>query len=196
MALDWWNGNRSVLVDVDLTGLLIGATLATAPEDIYRALIEATAYGTRVIVEAFEKNGVPIHELVACGGLPEKSPLLMQIYADVTGRPFKVSASKQTPALGSAMFGAVAAGKAAGGYDSIFDAAKTMAHLKDEVYRPVPENQAVYELLFAEYLQLHDLLRPRRKRCDEAAQEASGAAKAEAQSTSARLEWRRDRDYA
>jgi L-ribulokinase len=156
VALDWWNGNRSVLVDVDLTGLLIGATLATAPEDIYRALIEATAYGTRVIVEAFEKNGVPIHELVACGGLPEKSPLLMQIYADVTGRPFKVSASRQTPALGSAMFGAVAAGKAAGGYDSIFDAARTMAHLKDEVYRPVPENQAVYESLYAEYLQLHD----------------------------------------
>jgi L-ribulokinase len=157
VALDWWNGNRSVLVDVDLTGLLIGTTLATAPEDIYRALIEATAYGTRVIVEAFEKHGVPIHELVACGGLPEKSPLLMQIYSDVTGRPFKVSASKQTPALGSAMFGAVAAGKAAGGYDSIVDAAKTMAHLKDEVYRPIPEHQAVYESLFAEYVQLHDL---------------------------------------
>ena len=117
LALDWWNGNRSVLVDVDLTGLLLGATLATKPEEIYRALIEATAYGTRVIVEAFEKNGVPVTELVACGGLPEKNKLLMQIYADVTGREFKVSASKQTPALGSAMFGAVAAGKARGGYD-------------------------------------------------------------------------------
>jgi L-ribulokinase len=156
IALDWWNGNRSVLVDVDLTGLLLGATLATKAEDMYRALIEATAYGTRVIVEAFEKNGVPIRELVACGGLPEKSPLLMQIYADITGRPFKVSASKQTPALGSAMFGAVAAGKAAGGYGSIFDAAKTMAHLKDDVYRPVPEHRAVYDTLFSEYLQLHD----------------------------------------
>ncbi len=156
LALDWWNGNRSVLVDVDLTGLLLGATLATRAEDIYRTLIEATAYGTRVIVESFEKNGVPIKELVACGGLPEKSPLLMQIYADVTGRPFKVSASKQTPALGSAMFGAVAAGTAAGGYGSIYEAAKAMAHLKDEVYRPVPENQAVYESLFAEYLRLHD----------------------------------------
>jgi L-ribulokinase len=156
VALDWWNGNRSVLVDVDLTGLLLGATLATRPEEVYRALIEATAYGTRVIVEAFNENGVPIIELVACGGLPEKSPLLMQIYADVTGRPFKVSASGQTPALGSAMFGAVAAGKAAGGHDSIFDAAKTMAHLKDEVYCPVPENHVVYESLYAEYLQLHD----------------------------------------
>ena len=95
--LDWWNGNRSVLVDVDLTGLLIGATLATKPEEIYRALIEATAYGKRIIIETFQKNGVPIHELVACGGLPEKNKLLMQIYADVIGLPIKVSASKQTP---------------------------------------------------------------------------------------------------
>jgi L-ribulokinase len=104
LALDWWNGNRSVLVDVDLTGLLIGATLATKPEEIYRTLIEATAYGTRVIIEAFQKNGVPVKEMVACGGLPEKNKLLMQIYADVTGRELKVTASKQTPALGSAMF--------------------------------------------------------------------------------------------
>ena len=114
LALDWWNGNRSVLVDVDLTGLLIGATLATKPEEIYRALIEATAYGKRIIIETFQKNGVPIHELVACGGLPEKNKLLMQIYADVIGLPIRVSASKQTPALGSAMFGAVAAGKCPG----------------------------------------------------------------------------------
>lgn len=156
LALDWWNGNRSVLVDVDLTGLLLGATLATKPEEIYRALIEATAYGTRVIVDAFEANGVPVTELVACGGLPEKNKLLMQIYADVTGREFKISASKQTPALGSAMFGAVAAGKARGGYDSIFEAAQYMARLKDEVYRPIPENKQVYDLLFAEYVRLHD----------------------------------------
>ncbi len=156
LALDWWNGNRSVLVDVDLTGLLLGATLATKAEDIYRALIEATAYGTRVIVEALEANGVPVTELVACGGLPEKNKLLMQIYADVTGREFKISASKQTPALGSAMFGAVAAGKARGGYDTIFDAAQHMARLKDEVYKPIPENQKVYDQLFAEYVRLHD----------------------------------------
>jgi L-ribulokinase len=156
LALDWWNGNRSVLVDVDLTGLLMGATLATKAEEIYRALIEATAYGTRVIVDTFQQNGVPIRELVACGGLPEKNKLLMQIYADVTGREIKVSASKQTPALGSAMFGAVAAGKASGGYDSIYDAAQTMAHLKDETFKPIAENQLVYEKLFAEYLRLHD----------------------------------------
>ncbi len=156
LALDWWNGNRSILVDVDLTGLLLGATLATKPEEIYRALIEATAYGTRVIVDTFQKNGVPIHELVACGGLPEKNKLLMQIYADVTGREIKVTASRQTPALGSAMFGAVAAGKAAGGYDSIYEAARIMAHLKDETFKPIPENQAIYEKLYAEYLRLHD----------------------------------------
>jgi L-ribulokinase len=156
LALDWWNGNRSILVDVDLTGLLIGATLATRPEEIYRAFIEATAYGTRVIVDTFQKNGVSINELVACGGLPEKNKLLMQIYADVTGREIKVTASTQTPALGSAMFGAVAAGKSAGGYDSIYDAALTMAHLKEESYKPIPESQQVYERLFAEYLKLHN----------------------------------------
>jgi L-ribulokinase len=156
LALDWWNGNRSILVDVDLTGVLLGATLATKPEEVYRALIEATAYGTRVIIEAFEKHGVPVHELVACGGLPEKNKLLMQIYSDVTGRPIRISASTQTPALGSAMFGAVAAGRNAGGYDSILDAARGMAHLKDEAYRPVSDNQAAYGLLFAEYVRLHD----------------------------------------
>jgi L-ribulokinase len=156
LALDWWNGNRSVLVDVDLTGLLLGATLATRPEEIYRALIEATAYGTRVIVDTFQQNSVPIYELVACGGLPEKSKLVMQIYADVTGREIKVTASKQTPALGSAMFGAVAAGKSAGGYDSIYDAARTMAHLKEESFKPILENQKVYEKLYSEYLRLHD----------------------------------------
>jgi L-ribulokinase len=156
VALDWWNGNRSVLVDVDLTGLLLGMTLATKPEEIYRALIEATAYGTRMIVEAFQENGVPIHELVACGGLPDKNRMLMQIYSDVMGMPFKVSASQQTPALGSAMFGAVAAGKAAGGYDSIFEAAQKMAKLKDEFFSPNLENKAVYDRLFAEYKLLHD----------------------------------------
>ncbi|NLF50738.1 MAG: ribulokinase [Leptolinea sp.] len=156
LALDWWNGNRSVLVDVNLTGMMLGMTLATKPEEIYRALIEATAYGKRIIIETFQKNGVPINELVTCGGLPEKNPMLMQIYADVIGVPLKLSASKQTPALGSAMFGAVAAGKAAGGYDSIVDAAKAMAAIKDIVYKPNPENQKIYEKLYQEYVLLHD----------------------------------------
>ncbi len=156
LALDWWNGNRSVLVDVDLTGLLIGQTLATKPEDIYRALIEATAYGTRLIIETFQDNGVPVHEIVATGGLPDRNKLLMQIYADVTGREVKVAASPQTPALGSAMFGALAAGKAAGGYDTIQEASACMARLREETYVPVPENTAVYDKLFAEYVTLHD----------------------------------------
>ena len=156
LALDWWNGNRSVLVDVDLTGLLIGQTLATKPEEIYRALIEATAYGTRVIVEAFENHAVPVTEIVATGGLPDRNRLLMQIYADVSGREVKVAAAKQTPALGSAMFGAVAAGRTRGGCDSIFEASQVMAHLRDECYRPIPENQIVYDRLFKEYQLLHD----------------------------------------
>ena len=156
LALDWWNGNRSVLVDVDLTGMLLGATLATKPEDIYRALIEATAYGTRMIVDTFQSSGVAVDEIVACGGLPERNQLLMQIYADVTGREIRVSAAQQTPALGSAMFGAVAAGRAAGGYDSIFEAAQHMARLKDEVFVPVPAHTAVYEQIYAEYARLHD----------------------------------------
>lgn len=156
LALDWWNGNRSVLVDVDLTGLLVGATLATKAPEIYRALIEATAFGTRVIIEALEQNDVPVTELVACGGLPEKNKLLMQIYADVTGRTFNIAASKQTPALGAAMFGAVAAGSANGGYDSIFDATQKMARLKKETFTPNPAAQKIYDALYTEYTTLHD----------------------------------------
>lgn len=156
VALDWWNGNRSILVDVDLTGLLIGATLSTKPEEIYRALIEATAYGTRVIVETFEENGVPVNEIVGTGGMPDRNKLFMQIYADVTGREVKVAAARQTPALGSAMHGAVAAGSAAGGYDSIVDASAKMGHLREEVYVPNPDYKATYDRLYAEYLTLHD----------------------------------------
>jgi len=156
LALDWWNGNRSVLVDVDLTGLLIGATLATKPEEMYRALIEATAYGTRVIIEAFEENGVAVNEIVATGGLPGRNKLLMQIYADVTGREFRVAYTEQAGALGSAMFGAVAAGKARGGHDTITQAARTMARLKDVVYKPTAVDQAMYDQLYAEYVTLYD----------------------------------------
>jgi L-ribulokinase len=157
VALDWWNGNRSVLVDVDLTGLLLGATLATKPEDIYLALIEATAFGTRMIIETFAANDVPVKEIVATGGLPDANHLLMQLYADITGREIKVAAAKQTPAVGSAMFGAVAAGKAVGGYDTIFAASHKMAHLRDEVYKPNPANKAVYDKLYGMYARLHDL---------------------------------------
>ena len=157
LALDWWNGNRSVLVDADLSGLLVGMTLATTPPEIYRALIEATAFGTRVIIEAFEAGGVPIDRVVACGGLPEKNRLLMQIFADVTGREWEVAASTQAPALGAAMFGAVAAGPARGGYAGIGEAARAMAHLRDEVFVPNEANGPVYDVLYREYVRLHDL---------------------------------------
>ncbi len=156
LALDWWNGNRSVLVDTDLTGLLLGATLITKPEEIYRALIEATAYGTATIVNTFQANGVPIDEIYCCGGLALKNPLLMQIYADVTGRPMRITASDQTCALGSAMHAAVAAGAGAGGYATIQDAAAKMARVREEQYAPIPDNQAVYQQLYAEYTRLHD----------------------------------------
>ncbi len=156
LALDWWNGNRSILVDVDLTGMLLGATLATKPEEIYRALIEATAFGTRLIIETFEKSGVRIDDIVTCGGLPNRNKLLMQIYADVLGRELKVAASEQAAALGSAMHGAVAAGKAAGGYATIQEAAAHMAYLQAVRYRPDPRAHAIYNELYAEYVRLHD----------------------------------------
>ena len=152
LALDWWNGNRSVLVDADLTGLLIGITLATRAPDIYRALIESTAYGTRIIVDSFEERGIPIHELVLAGGLPEKNQLLVQIYADVTGKILRFAGSAQSPALGSAMHAAVAAGV----YPDIQAAAEKMGKLKDRVVHPIPENQAVYDRLYAEYKLLYD----------------------------------------
>lgn len=156
LALDWWNGNRSVLVDTDLTGTVLGLTLLTKPWEIYRALLEATAFGTRKIVDAFRSSGVEVNELYACGGLPQKNALLMQIYADVTNREIKVAASRQTPALGAAMFGAVAAGADKGGFDSIVEAAQKMARVREETFKPIPENVAVYEKLYAEYNLLHD----------------------------------------
>jgi L-ribulokinase len=155
LALDWWNGNRSVLVDADLTGLLMGATLNTKPEEIYRALIEATSFGTNKIIKSFEDKGLKIDELYGCGGLP-KNKLLMQIYSDVTGKEILVAESGQASALGSAMFGAVAAGSKNGGYDNINDSAKKMARVKDETFKPNKVNHGVYKKLYAEYEILHD----------------------------------------
>jgi len=157
VALDWWNGNRSILVDVDLTGTLVGMTLLTTAPEIYRALVEATAFGTRTIIEAFEKKGVPVKNLVACGGLPERNKLLMQIYADVTGREILVAANPLTcSARGAALHGAVAAGKAGGGYDTIFEAAGHMARLQKQTYKPDAARHQIYNCLFNEYRQLHD----------------------------------------
>ena len=119
-------------------------------------MIEATAYGTRMIVETFRNNGVPISQLFAAGGIAEKDEMMMQIYSDVTNMEIRISASAQTPGLGSAMFGAVAAGKTRGGYDSIMDAAKAMSKIKDKYYKPIPANVAVYDKLYAEYRKLHD----------------------------------------
>ncbi|MEM6431121.1 MAG: ribulokinase [Deinococcota bacterium] len=152
LALDWWNGNRSTLVDTELSGLLVGMTLATRAPDIYRALIESTAYGTREIIEAFEQQGVEVRELVAAGGLPEKNVLLRQIYADITGRTLKLAGSAQAPALGAAMHAAVAAGV----YPDIHAAAEAMGNLKEEVVTPIPENQAVYDTLYSEYKRLYN----------------------------------------
>jgi L-ribulokinase len=156
LALDWWNGNRSILVDVDLSGLLVGATLATEPAEIYRALLEATAFGTRTIIESLEASGVGVERVVACGGLPERNVLLMQLSADITGRAFEVAASTQAPALGSAMHAAVAVGAAGGGYDTIQDAAAAMVRPNVRTYRPDPSGSKVYDALYSEYRTLHD----------------------------------------
>ncbi len=156
VALDWWNGNRSVLVDVDLSGMMLGMTLQTKPEEIYRALIEATAYGTREIIENYRRNGVPVDEFYASGGISQKDPMTMQIYADVLNMPIKIAGSVQGPALGSAIFASVAAGKDVGGHANIYEAARQMGKIKDTVYYPCAENAAVYDELFREYSILHD----------------------------------------
>jgi L-ribulokinase len=156
LALDWNNGNRTVLVDQRLTGLLVGQTLHTKPEEIYRALIEATAFGALTIINRFEEYGVKVTEVINCGGIAEKNPLIMQIYADVTGREMKISRSAQTCALGSAIAGAVVAGKESGGYDSVPDAQAAMCAVKETTFRPIPENQKVYRQLYSLYRQLHD----------------------------------------
>jgi len=155
LALDWWNGNRSTLMDADLSGMLIGLTLNTKPEEIYRALIEATAFGTLTIIDNHVNQGIAIDELYATGGLAEKNDLLMQIYADVTGREIKVAESSQAAALGAAIIGTVAAGKSNNGYDSFEDAVKAMAKLKDVKYIPNERNREMYQKVYSEYKKLY-----------------------------------------
>jgi len=156
LALDWNNGNRTILVDQRLTGLLIGQTLHTKPEEIYRALIEATAYGALTIINRFEEYGVKIDEVINCGGIAEKNPLLMQIYADVTNREMKIARSAQTCALGAAIAAAVVAGGREGGYNNFEDAQAAMCGLKETIYKPIAENHRVYQRLYVLYKQLHD----------------------------------------
>ena len=151
IALDWHSGNRSVLVDHELSGIVVGQTLATRPEDTYRALLEATAFGTRTIVDAFRNSGVPVKEFIVAGGLL-KNKLLMQIYADITGLQLSTVGSAQGPALGSAIHAAVAAGK----YADIREASAAMGAEPGDVYTPIPKNVAAYEELFQEYRTLHD----------------------------------------
>jgi L-ribulokinase len=152
LALDWNNGNRTILVDQQLTGLLAGQTLYTTPPEIYRALIEATAFGALTIINRFEEYGVKIDEVVNCGGIAEKSPLVMQIYADITGRPMKISRSAQTCALGSA----IAAAVIAGAHKDFAAAQKKMTGLKPKIYKPNPKAHTVYRELYVLYKELHD----------------------------------------
>ncbi len=155
LALDWNNGNRTILVDVRLTGLLLGQTLHTQPHEIYRALIEATAFGALAIIDRIEEYGVKIKEVINCGGLAVKNPLMMQIYADIIGRPMIISKSEQTPALGAAIFAAIAAGTENGGYGSVLDAQKNMTGT-GKTYLPAEGNNIVYKKIYSLYRQMHD----------------------------------------
>jgi L-ribulokinase len=156
LGLDWNNGNRTILVDQRLTGLLLGQTLHTTPGEIYRALIEATAFGALTIINRFEEYGVKISEIINCGGIAEKNALLMQIYADVTCREMKIARSGQTCALGSAIAGAVVAGKDRGGYDHFEKAQAAMCGIKAQTFRPDRKNHGIYEELYKLYSQVHD----------------------------------------
>ena len=152
LALDWWNGNRSVLVNSNLTGMLLGMTLGTKPEEIYRALIEATAYGLKVIVEQYENSGISIKSICAAGGIAQKDEMMMQIYADVLGREIRIAGSTQAGALGSAIYAAVASGI----YADVKMAAQKLSKNDVKLYKPIKENVKNYRILYKEYKILHD----------------------------------------
>ena len=156
LALDWNNGNRTILVDPRLTGLLLGQTLHTTRAEVYRALIEATAFGARAIVERLREYGVPIERVVCCGGIAEKNDVFMQIYADVIGHPMLIAGSAQTPALGSAIAAAVVAGEAQGGHVSFERAQAQMTSLKEKRFTPSSDAARVYDELYGMYRELHD----------------------------------------
>lgn len=156
LALDWWNGVRSTLMDFDLSGMMVGMTLATKPEDIFRALLDAVAFGTRKVVDAFNDAGLPVHKLVAAGGIAAKNPLLMQIIADVTQLPVVLTGSAQSGALGSAIFAIAAAGEERSGYADISLIIDRIGRQKDVVYQPIADNAERYGLLYAEYQKLYE----------------------------------------
>jgi L-ribulokinase len=158
LALDWWNGNRTILADADLSGVLSGLTLQTTAAEIYRALLESIAFGNRRIVDNFEEHGLALDRLVACGGIAEKSPLTMQLLADTSGRRVLVPGSTEIPARGAALFGAVAAGAEAGGFPDIMAAIDALAPGTGAIYEPEPAAVAVYDELYGLYRQLHDTL--------------------------------------
>jgi L-ribulokinase len=181
VALDWWNGNRSILADADLSGAILGLTLQTRPVEIYRALLESIAFGNRRVMENFAEHGLELGEIVACGGIAEKSPLLMQLIADTGRRPVRIPASSQIPARGAALFGAVAAGAEAGGFDDIAAAVAATRPATARTYEPDPEAGPIYDRVYAVYRSLYetlgraqaDLLRGlKRIRVDRAAQTA------------------------
>ncbi|MCX7019583.1 MAG: ribulokinase [Candidatus Sumerlaeota bacterium] len=156
LGLDWHNGNRTILTDQRLTGLLAGMTLHTSPSEIYRALIESTAFGARVIMERFEEYGLKVERIVNCGGISVKNPLVMQIYADVMNRTLEISRSTQTCALGAAMAGAVVAGRKAGGHGTFGEAAAAMTGLLERKFTPNPKSAAVYDRLYRLFHRVHD----------------------------------------
>ena len=155
IALDWINGNKSRLANSRLSGMFLGINLTTKPEHLYRALLEATAFGARKIKEAYDEAGVPVTEIYVCGGIPGKNPLMMQIYADVLGLPIKVSRCTQAPALGSAVYAAAAAG-AETGYRDVFEAVENMYDRVYICYTPDEKHREAYEKLYGEYVLLHD----------------------------------------
>lgn len=156
IALDWWNGNRSCLADAKLSGMILGLTLRTKPEEIYRALLEAAAFGMRAIFEEFDKGGIAAKELYACGGIVSKNPFMMQIYADILGKTILTGSTDQGSAFGAAVYAAVAAGADAGGYASVGDAARAMGKTGEKKYSPIPRNVEIYHRLYGEYKILHD----------------------------------------
>lgn len=156
LALDWWNGNRSILEDEDLSGVIFGLTLQTKPEEICRALFEATGFSAKTIIEEYRKYGISVDEIVAVGGIAEKNPVLIQIYSDIIGCDIIVPEVHHACALGTAIYAAVAAGKARGGYDTLEEAVDAMAAKKVVHYRPNPDHLKIYQQLFEEYQVLHD----------------------------------------
>ena len=156
IALDWWNGNRSILVDNDLSGMILGYNLNTKPEEIYRSMLEATAYGTRKIIETFIASGVPINEIILAGNYPVQNKLLLQILASVTRMEIRLAKSEYTSALGSAIYAATAAGETRGGYATLQEASSKMAQLRKETFIPDSNDKKVYNRLYSEYTLLHD----------------------------------------